>query len=340
MGITGQLQLKNILNLLKTIDARSIILFCHNNADPDTLLSAYALKELIVTIMPKIKVEIARPLGLNKLSKKILRKSPVKFATSPNIEKSDAVVFLDINNIMQIKGYAEEIETSSKPIIIIDHHAEHPETKKTSTLQIRNEKASSTCEMVYGLFKEASIKPKTNFAEALFIGIAYDTRHFVLATSNTFKIVAELIELGVNAEKALSLLEISLDPSERIARLKAASRLRIERVENWIIALSKVSSFQASSARSLVRLGAHVAVVVGCRKKKLLVNIRSSREFFLKTNIHLGKDIAIPLGKRIGGMGGGHSTSAGANGKADIEYVLEACLELILEKLASYPNAS
>jgi nanoRNase/pAp phosphatase (c-di-AMP/oligoRNAs hydrolase) len=41
--------------------------------------------------------------------------------------------------------------------------------------------------------------------------------------------------------------------------------------------------------------------------------------FMRKTRIHLGRDIAKPLGEYLHGMGGGHSTAAGVNGIGDIE---------------------
>ena len=329
-----------MLKLLNDIDAKSTILFCHHNTDPDALFSAYALSKLIRRIAPKIKVKIAAPQGLSKLSKQILRSIPTRVVTSPVVEEADAIILLDTNNLQQLNDYGKRIEASEKPIIVIDHHAIHPETKKISTLLIVNEHASSTCEVVFKLFKQASIKPRAKEAQALFMGIAYDTRHFAIATSNTFKVVAELIDLGVNAEETLSLLEMSLDPSERVARLKAAGRLRLVRVGKWFLALSNVGSYQASAARALVRLGAHVAVVGGIRGKKLRVNVRSSREFFLKTKIHLGRDIAEPLGRRIGGMGGGHSTSAGSNGEGDVMSAIGECVKLIREKLLFNVNVS
>jgi nanoRNase/pAp phosphatase (c-di-AMP/oligoRNAs hydrolase) len=180
-----------------------------------------------------------------------------------------------------------------------------------------------------------SIKANENEAKALFLGIAFDTRHFVLANSSTLKTVAELIDVGVNAQEALSKLSLPMDFSERVARLKACRRAKVFTVGNWIIALSHVSAFQASAARALVDLGAHVAVVAGQKNEKTEISLRCTREFCEKAGIHLGKDIAKPLGEYFRGMGGGHSTAAGVNGTGDVETGLKRCLRLLKEKLVN-----
>jgi nanoRNase/pAp phosphatase (c-di-AMP/oligoRNAs hydrolase) len=92
---------------------------------------------------------------------------------------------------------------------------------RIAKLCITNEEVSSTCEIIYGFFKEMGVKGKQTEAKALFLGIAFDTRHFVLANSSTFKSIAELVDAGVNAqEKHLAMLSLPMDFSERVARLK------------------------------------------------------------------------------------------------------------------------
>jgi nanoRNase/pAp phosphatase (c-di-AMP/oligoRNAs hydrolase) len=170
-------------------------------------------------------------------------------------------------------------------------------------------------------------------AKALFLGIAFDSRHFVLASSATFKAIADLIDTGLKAEENLSLLSMPMDPSERIARLKASRRSKLLRMNNWLIAFSHVSAYQASAARAMIAVGAHVAVVAGQRGEKIQISMRSSRDFYEKTGVHLGRDIAKPLGEYLKGMGGGHSLAAGVNGVGDVEASLKRCMRLLKEKL-------
>lgn len=259
----------------------------------------------------------------------------MKVATNSNLTKTDAIILLDVSTLQQVNEWKNRIATSKKPIIVIDHHVVHPETASITSLRIINEQASSTCEIVYKLFKETDIKPSLNEATALFVGIAADTKHFAIATSEVFTLAAELIELGVRAETVFQLLNTPFDLSERVARLKAASRLSYVKIQTWLFAISHVSSYQASAARALIALGADVAIVAGKKMDELRLSMRSSRKFFQETKIHLGRDIAQALGPLSQGMGGGHNTAASVNGKGELTPILGKCIQLFRVKLAS-----
>lgn len=326
---------KEITKILDDLNVRLVVLLCHHNADPDAICSAYAFASLLKRLRPNYEVEIGAAQGISRLSRHLLESLPIEVETHPNVENADAMVLLDTNTIQQLDNLAEKVKTSKAPIIVIDHHAAHPETEQIAKLCITNEEASSTCEIVYNFYKEMAVKANENEAKALFLGIAFDTRHFILANSSTLKSVAELIDVGLNAQEALSMLSLPMDFSERVARLKACRRAKVFTVGNWIIALSHVSAFQASAARAIVDLGAHVAAVAGQKNEKTEISLRCTREFCEKTGIHLGRDIAKPLGEYLLGMGGGHSTAAGVNGTGDAETGLKRCLRLLKEKLAN-----
>lgn len=325
-----------ITSLLNAIDARFAVLLCHHNADPDALCSAYALASLLKQLRPEMDVEIGATHGISRLARHLLQHLPIEVKTQPSVERANAIVLVDTNTIQQLDSLAEKVRNSRAPIIVIDHHAGHPETEEVAKICITNEETSSTCEIVYDFYRQTGVKPGGNEAKALFLGIAFDTRHFVLANSATLKNIAELIDAGVNAQETLSLLSLPMDFSERVARLKASRRTRLFRVGKWIIALSHVSAYQASAARAMIELGAHVAAVAGEKNGALEISLRSSLEFYKETNIHLGRDIAKPAGEYLRGMGGGHATAAGVNGEGDIEIGLKRCLWLLKEKLANH----
>ena len=324
-----------ITRVLDEANANLAVLLCHHNADPDAICSAYGFASLLRHLRPNFDVEIGASQGISRLSRHLLKYLPIEVKVQPNVEKADAIVLLDTNTIQQLNNLAEKVKNSKAPIIVIDHHAAHPETEQIAKLCITNEEASSTCEIVYNFFKEMNIKANENEAKALFLGIAFDTRHFVLANSSTLKTVSELIDAGVNVQEALSMLSLPMDFSERVARLKACRRARFFKIGEWIIALSHVSAYQASAARAIVDLGAHVAAVAGQKNDNIEISLRCTREFHEKTSIHLGKDIAKPLGEYLHGMGGGHSTAAGVNGVGDVETGLKYCLRLLKQRMVT-----
>ncbi|MFC1487094.1 bifunctional oligoribonuclease/PAP phosphatase NrnA [Thermoproteota archaeon] len=326
------MQIQKILALIDKLDAKLVVLLCHHNADPDAIGAAFAFKGLLKQLRPNLEAEIAAASGPSRLSKVVMTILPIELVAEPRIEEADLLVLLDTNTIQQLDEWSTRI-TTDRSLIVIDHHVSHPETEQLATLLVADETASSTCEVVYHLFKEAKLRPSLSEAKALFLGLAFDTRHFVMATSNTLKVVAELVDAGVNAQEALPVLSLSMERSERIARLKASNRLKLLKINRWLIALSRVSTYQASSARGLIVVGANVAIVAGKKDDEIQVSFRASREFFMETGLHMGRDLAKPLGEFLGGMGGGHSISAGANGTGDVNACLDYCSKLIKNKL-------
>jgi len=327
---------KEIAKILDEANARFVLLLCHHNADPDAVCSAYAFQSLLAKCMPNVTAEIGAGQGISRLSKHILKRIPVTVNLQPDVEKADAIVLLDTNTIQQLGHLAEKLAETEAPIIVIDHHVAHPQTEQIAKLCITNEEASSTCEMVYGFYKQLNMKPGLNEAKALFLGITFDTRHFVLANSSTFKTISELSDIGVNPQEELSALALPMDFSERVARMKACRRAKLIKRGNWIIALSHVSAYQASAARALVDLGAHMAAVAGQKNEKVEISLRCTRDFNQVTGIHLGRDIAKPLGEYLQGMGGGHATAAGVNGTGSVDKGLKRVLRLVKEKLANH----
>jgi phosphoesterase RecJ-like protein len=325
-------QIQEIAALINKMDAKLAVLLCHHNADPDAIGAAYAFKGLLHHLKPSLETEIAAAAGPSKLSKAMMAVLPIELTDQPRIESADLIVLLDTNTVQQLDEWSTRI-SATQPMLVIDHHASHPETDERATLSVSDETVSSTCELVYRLFKEADVEPSLDEAKALFLGISFDTRHFIIATSDTLKVVAELADTGVNAQETLSVLSLPMEPSERLARLKAAERIKLLKMNGWVIALSHVSAYQASACRGLLALGAHVAVVAGKKQNKIQVSFRASRDFYNETGLHMGRDLAKPLGEFFGGMGGGHSLSAGANGTGDVDACLGFCKKLFKQKL-------
>jgi phosphoesterase RecJ-like protein len=325
---------KKLLGILEEKQAGFVLLLCHRSADADSICSAYGLQGLLKRFLPNVVVEIGCPQGINKPAKTLLENMPITVNLKPNIESAEVIVLLDMNTIEQLDEVADVIKNSPAPKIIIDHHAPSPETQQICRLCIIDDKAAANCELIYRLYAETEVKPTLNEAKALFIGIAFDTRHFALANSPTFGILAALVSEGIDAQQTLAQFALPIDPSERIAKLKACKRAKIVKVEGWIIALSHVSAYQAPAAKALVDLGAHASAVAGKKNGKIEISLRSIRQFNQGTGVHLGVDIATPLGEYLGGIGGGHAMAAGVSGKGEIQEALKQCLALLKQKIA------
>ncbi len=325
---------KDLLQTITETNASFVLLLCHRSADADAICSAYALQGLLKRFLPDTVIEIGCPQGVNKPSKLLFEHLPIVVNEKPNIESAEAIVLLDMNTVEQLDEVAETIRKSVAPKLIIDHHAPSVETTEICRFCFVDEGAAANCELVYRLFEQAQVEPNINEAKALFVGIAFDTRHFALANSPTFEVIAKLVTKGIDTQQTLAQFAVPIEPSERIAKLKACKRAKIVKVEGWIIALSHVSAYQASAAKALVDIGAHMSAVAGKKNGKVELSLRSTRQFREQANIHLGVDIAAPLGEFLEGVGGGHAMAAGVSGKGEIQSALKQCLELLKQKIA------
>ena len=173
---------------------------------------------------------------------------------------------------------------------------------------------------------------------ALLAAIFVETRHFLLARKSTFEAAAGLVESAADPRRLSEMLRARMSRSERIARLKAAGRVQVVGLGDWIVATSELGSYQSSAARALLGLGAHVAIVAGMVKDRVRVNMRSTEEFASKTGVHLGRDLAIPLGTALGGGGGGHPSAAGFYGKVDVEETLKKTIARTRELVQPLQN--
>ncbi len=318
--------------------ARAVLIVGHQNSDPDAVCSAYAFSVLACRINPKLNISFTSPDGVSKLSKQILSSIPLQVSDQPDLSEMDLIITVDANTLQQLGPFKESVLNSAKPLVMIDHHAPHPENAKTATLVLCDEKATSTCEMILDMYRRYRFPLGNEVSQALMVGLLVETGHMTIATRRTFRAAYLLVKAGADPESAFALTRTTMDDSERIARFRSAQRVRLERVGKWVIALSEIGSYHASAARALIALGAHLAVVAGKRNDELTLSFRSTRDFVEGTKMHLGTDLATPLGARMGGMGGGHPTAAGANVKGEVNEALKLALVIVRDFVSSSPN--
>jgi nanoRNase/pAp phosphatase (c-di-AMP/oligoRNAs hydrolase) len=326
---TADVDLESLRRLLRG----RILLLCHHNADPDSVCAAHAFKELVAALDPEVEADIVLTDGASRLSWRIMEKLGIAVGEVSPSDHADTLVTLDTATLSQLADWGGAVASSEAPRVFIDHHSPHPEIRSIASVFIVDEAASSTCEIVHGLFEGYGLSPSRGVADALLVGMVFDSRHFTIGTARTFRSVSRLLEVGSPLEEIFALLVPERDRSESIARLKAAQRMQLHAIEGWTIATSHVSSYQASAARALLRLGADAVVVAGADRGELRASMRSTEEFYNETRIHLGRDIAQPLGEEYGGAGSGHSTAAGVNGMGMWRAMLLRAVELISEKL-------
>jgi nanoRNase/pAp phosphatase (c-di-AMP/oligoRNAs hydrolase) len=309
-----------------------VAIVCHRHADPDAYLSAFALSDLIREIS-SASVDIITPQGMSALTKQLQ-----ETFRHPTLEESDRdydlFVAVDIGHTELLKDWLGKIAQSGATKILIDHHPKQKDPIYDEMLVDTN--ASSTAEVVFRLYKELNVKLRAKSSQALLVGILFDSQHLGISGENTLRACVELFDAGANIEEARRLLRSPPDYGEVIAKLKGAKRLRVFRLNDWVLALSKVGSFQSHVARALVQLGADVAVVAGDFEEETRASLRANQRFYDKTRIHLGTQVAEVL-SRDKGYGGGHSTAASFTSSGGEDMVLKQALSLISKLLNAEP---
>jgi phosphoesterase RecJ-like protein len=318
----------NIKPLLE--DSSHILILGHQNADPDAICSMVAFDFLYQSINPKGTTTLACN-DISRLGVQILNiLAPDVQISEKIVDEYDLIVMLDTNSRYQLGPGLEDLLKNPSRTLVIDHHEYNPTIQEISEYTIINPDKSSTCEIMYKLLQDFDIPLDQKTANILLVGILFDTRRFFYADEHTLSVAMKLIQDGADYQKCVNSLIIKPDRSERIARLKAASRLKIHDIAGWIVVTSKVGAFEASACRSIIDLGADVAIVGGSPSNNVVrISSRSTKEFYSETGVSLGKDVMEAIGKMIDGEGGGHNNAAGANGKKNLEKALKRSVELI-----------
>lgn len=313
--------------------SQAIALFCHQNADPDATCSAFALKELLQRVSPSVPSKIVCPEGVSSSTKQLLDNLGIPVPDDRLPERMELAILVDTNTLEQLGPIAEKLLEAQTTIVVVDHHHPHPDTVKRASHLIIDESAAAAAEVVYRLWQASEMRLEAREARPLLAALFVETKHFLLATASTFEIAAGLVSAGAEPRRLSELLSNPVSRSERIARLKAAGRSQIVLMGNWIVATSELGSYQSSAARALLAIGAHVAFVAGVSKDKTRVNMRATEDFYAKTGVHLARDLTIRVGKRLGGVGGGHATAAGLSAPGEPSEVLKTCVDDLREAL-------
>jgi nanoRNase/pAp phosphatase (c-di-AMP/oligoRNAs hydrolase) len=305
---------------------------CHRNADVDAYLSAYGIAALLEAASPGCSVDIVTPDGMTSLTTRLSKKFSHR-VTEEADEDYDLYVAVDVGDTELLKEWLEKMKNSKGVKVLIDHHP-----LKDGLLYDRaivDEKATSAGEVVYRLFKELKVELEATTAQALLEALLFDSSHLAIAGEEGLRAAVGLIEAGADLSEARRDLRSEPDYGEVLAKLKGAQRLKIYKAGDWILATSRVGSFQAHVARSLILLGADVAVVGGETDEETRASLRSTQRFYDVTKIHLGTQVAGELGKALGGHGGGHPTASSFSCTAAEDEVLAKTLAALARLLGA-----
>jgi nanoRNase/pAp phosphatase (c-di-AMP/oligoRNAs hydrolase) len=316
---------QDFFNFIKKLEG-SVLLVMHHQADPDALGSAIAMIHLLKNLNASIEVFIHNP-NLSALSEKMLQFLDYDLPTTHLTNHVDLVILLDTTTI------DKTLLISQPHIVVFDHHVIQ-KIPFDLLFDFRNPHFSSTSEIITLLIKEGKIQFNLLIAKSLIAGIIFDTRRFLYADNALFDNLQYLMkDFPTIYKEVLPLFTGSRSTPERIARIKAAQRMKRFTIDKSQILITQVSSFEAASARALIQLGGDMAFVLANRENETRLSIRASPDFIQISGISIGHDIIPALISQFGGTGGGHDGAAGYNYPRKLE--LRELQSFVLQKLKS-----
>jgi len=189
----------------------------HINPDGDGLGSEIALATILRMLGKEVVIINQSPVPENYMF--LNRDKDIKIFSKADINliKEFEIIFVvDISNWERV-GELGSYLTEAKGIkICIDHH---PSNVGFADINIIDERASSTGELIYELAKSLEVTLNEKAAAALYVAIVTDTGSFRFSntTPKTHLIISELLALGIKPEQIY----------EEIYEKRSASRMRV-----------------------------------------------------------------------------------------------------------------
>lgn len=308
---------------------------CHRHADPDAYMSAFAISRLMAGLAPSSQVDVILPEGMSLLTRRLADSFKLGSVVQGEGEGSDydVLVAVDMGHTELLKGWFAKLKESRAVKVLVDHHP--MQEGSFYDHMVVDTMASSACEIVATLFNGLGVAMDSQTAQALLLGIMFDSQHLLIAKERTLREVVRLMDKGANIDEARSLLRSPPDYGEVIAKLKAARRVKVYRVAGWVVVTTTVGSFQSNVARSLVSMGADLSIVTGETGGETRGSLRANQRFWEATKLHLGTDVAASIAKE--GFGGGHPTAASFTCALPEDRAAEAALSLVASLLKEKP---
>ncbi|MFW9819121.1 MAG: bifunctional oligoribonuclease/PAP phosphatase NrnA [Candidatus Thorarchaeota archaeon] len=324
-------------NFLAFIKNKNILITTHDLVDIDGLVSCFTLKYLLNLLNCEFSKSKNQEISIyfSELSKstknfiknfnKVFPEFDFSYEETFDLTNIDILIILDTNNLNQIKNYDNMDITHMKiPYIFIDHHyyEQTLENRNENFLDLVSNDYSSTSEIILELI-EFYKKPLTIPLKNLIISaILTDSGFFKHGNNKSIQNVSKLLCEDIKIQEIYQFLQNKIDISEKIAKIKGLQRVELIRAGESLIGITNVSSFGASVASMLIKLGFDVGIAISKEKNHYIINTRAKKAVCLKNKLNLGK-ILQSISLLHNGSGGGHDGAASLTINKDVDDILQ-----------------
>ena len=236
------------------------------------------------------------------------------------ISDADLIFTLDFNALHRCGAMGIPIENSKAIKVMIDHH-QQPDAY--AAFMYSDVTMCSTCQMVYHFIEKMGDLDliDTAIGEALYTGIMTDTAsfRFPLTTSTTHRVIAHLIDVGVEKSK----IHNAVYDTNSFGRLQllgcALNNLRfLEVFKTAYISLSNkeldAHGFEKGDTEGLVNYGLSLKGA-----KFAVIFIEHKEESIIKISFRSKGDFDVNAFARTHFHGGGHKNASGGRSNLNLE---------------------
>lgn len=329
---------KETAEIKKIIDqSRKIVIVQADNPDSDSLGSALALEQIIGDMgkEPYLYCAVDMPGYLHYLSgwDRVQNELPQEFDASIIVDASTMTLLEKLIKSGQ-KGWL-----ASKPNIVLDHHTTVDNPIGFATVTLNDANRASTGELIYLIAKQLGWPLSTPANEFIMTTILGDTQGLTnqLATAETYRIMAELVESGVDRPKIDELRrELSKMPKE-IYKYKATLITHSQFINDDSIVSVTVPQVEINKYSPLYNPGPliqnDILQTLGV-KVAIVFKTYDDGKVTAAIRCNPGYGIAAELAEHFGG--GGHTYASGfkQQNSRQFEDIKKECLELAAQLLA------
>lgn len=322
------MSLKNTIACIK--NNKAFLITTHLNPEGDAFGSELAFYRILKALGKRATIinEAGVPCEYDFLpGTKFIR----KFKKNLKGMKFDCFVVLDCSDLKRC-GDVSILNAANSPVLNIDHHISN---ERFADINWIEPQASSTCEMVYKLYKKLHIPLNRDAAMSLYVGIMTDTGsfHYPNTSAFTHKAVSELMGYNLDITQIYKNLyeDIPFGDMKLLSKILPTIRRAVFGKVAWfqikqnVLKNKKISFDLTEHLLSFARAIKNVEVAV-------LFKENLGTKFEIRVNLRSQGKVDVNKIAQIFG-GGGHKTASGATVKGRIEEVRRKVLAKIRESL-------
>lgn len=227
-------------------------------------------------------------------------------------------------------GRAEAFIMRAQGSLSVDHHIT---CKEYADFNYAEPETTSASEVLYHLMGEAGIPVTKEMAEALFMGVAFDTGGFrhSSTTADTYRMAADLVDRGVDQTKILNALFHTRRFSEARGLSLAIRKAKLYDGQILMSCLSQGDFFQI--AAQISEMDGVAGQLIEIEEAEAAVFMRENEDGSIRVNMRSKDKVDVArVAAQFGG--GGHVKAAGCTLQVPMLLAKEQVLAAIRKQLA------